>query len=581
MRRWLRRGIDCLILFCGGFSPASAQKSSHLWPGGIFYVYFTATDTRFMVRQPVVFSVRDDSVDDFVKYNTLPSTFTQWQPESPIMLGVHWTGYRVDPYATDVQSLTKTYHSYRMVDTSDGEVIALGITPANAADYRYHVVADDSLEIVPWSPVRLERRYGAKWPYGALGRYYLPGRTVLVEVADRKNYGIREGVLLDWKPLTTPHVTQVVAVSPSDRYWNLHSDKGEHYASRFDASSGLPLNLKFHLDSVDNFAFTMAPHPTVWYKIAIIHDRDTAVLDWGFLGERYTLESRYFAKPGWYTLVMQVRGDWALNDTRHGIRMDFEVLPRPQKEVPLKAAVIGLLAVGSIASVLLLRNRRMLKRTLRDRQLAGLRLKAIRSQLNPHFMVNALTSIQQLVSRNDIAGANRYLGTFAGLTRRVLMTGEEDRISLDDEAALLKDYLEMEQLRFGFGYAIDAAPDLDAANIEVPVMLLQPFVENAVKHGVSGKGSDGFIRVAFSRRRNDLLLTVTDNGRGFDPATHRQPPATHRPSPPGPRPPAYGLRLAHERIGLFNKLYRDAPADLDIDSDTNGTTVRITLKQWL
>lgn len=567
MRRLIRQLASGAIAWSCIGQPASAQKGEP-WSGGIFYLFYTATDTRFMVRGPIVNSVRDIAVDEIFKFDTLPSIMAESRPESPIMLGVHWVGYRVAMYETDVQSLSKTYHSLRMADTADGAVIALGITPANVADYRYHVVVDDSVELVPWSPVPLRQNYGAVRPYGWLGRYYLPGKTVLVEARNRRHYGIREGVLLDWKPLARPRVTQIVAVNPSGAYWNLNSDKGNRYATRFDPSTGLPRSLRFPADSVDNFLITMEPHPTVLYRVAVIHNADTTTLDWSYLSDRLTLENRYFANPGSYAVIIQVRGPWGLDDTVHGIRMNFEVLPRPEKKVPLKAAALAFLALGSVASFFLVRNRRTLRRTERDRQRASMRLKAIRSQLNPHFMVNALTSIQQLVSRNDIAQANRYLGTFAGLTRRILMTGEDERISLQDESALLNDYLEMEQLRFGFRFTIEHDPDLDTANIEIPVMLLQPFVENAVKHGVSDRGAEGFIRVVFARRENDVLLTVTDNGSGFDTAAR---PPSH----------AYGLRLARERVELVNKLHRDALAGLDIESDTKGTTVRITLIEWL
>src|SRR5690606_26635686 len=119
-----------------------------------------------------------------------------------------------------------------------------------------------------------------------------------------------------------------------------------------------------------------------------------------------------------------------------------------------------------------------------------------------------------LMNKNEIDNANKYLSKFARLTRNVL--DDKELISLSQEKTLLDDYLQMEQLRFGFTYEINHAGNLDLDNIEIPSMLLQPFVENAVKHGVAQNASDGKVIVTFIKQANDLVLTVTDNGSGFD-----------------------------------------------------------------
>ncbi|HJY13489.1 MAG TPA: histidine kinase, partial [Flavobacterium sp.] len=118
------------------------------------------------------------------------------------------------------------------------------------------------------------------------------------------------------------------------------------------------------------------------------------------------------------------------------------------------------------------------------------------------------------MNKNEIDNANKYLSKFARLTRNVL--DDKELISLTQERTLLDDYLQMEQLRFGFKYEINCSENLDLDNIEIPSMLLQPFVENAVKHGISQKATDGRIDITFIKQSNDLVLTVTDNGNGFD-----------------------------------------------------------------
>lgn len=200
----------------------------------------------------------------------------------------------------------------------------------------------------------------------------------------------------------------------------------------------------------------------------------------------------------------------------------------------------------------------------KQKELAQLQLNSVRSQLNPHFLFNALAGIQNLMNKNEIDHANRYLSKFARLTRNVL--DSKELISLTEEKTLLDDYLQMEKLRFGFQYKINAAAGLDTDNIEIPAMLLQPFVENAVKHGIAEKGNEGKIEISFEKNDADLILKITDSGKGFD---------------EGKAYNGLGLALSKNRISLLNTIYKDTPFILDIQSDANGTTVTITLTQWL
>lgn len=168
------------------------------------------------------------------------------------------------------------------------------------------------------------------------------------------------------------------------------------------------------------------------------------------------------------------------------------------------------------------------------------------------------------MNKNEIDNANKYLSKFARLTRNVL-DGKE-LISLAQEKTLLDDYLQMEQLRFGFQYEINHSEALDLENIEIPSMLLQPFVENAVKHGISQKATDGKIIITFSKQANDLVLTVTDNGNGFDTEKKNN---------------GLGLLLSESRIALLNSIYKENCFTLAIQSATNGTKVSLTLSDWL
>jgi hypothetical protein len=287
-----------------------------------------------------------------------------------------------------------------------------------------------------------------------------------------------------------------------------------------------------------------------------------------------------FKKSGDYEIIIQplIRRegclDCDLSDkdfekyvTRHTLSITLDEENYTKKELLIYTLVVAL-AIGLIFLIILYfikkRNKKKLAENEQQKNIAKLQLNSIRSQLNPHFLFNALSGIQNLMNKNETDNANKYLSKFARLTRNVL-DGKE-LISLAQEKTLLDDYLQMEQLRFGFRYEINISEKLDLANIEIPSMLLQPFVENAVKHGISQKASNGRIDITFTKRANDLVLTVTDNGNGFDTKKMNE---------------GLGLPLSGNRIALLNSIYRENRLTLDIQSGTTGTNISLTLTDWL
>lgn len=153
-----------------------------------------------------------------------------------------------------------------------------------------------------------------------------------------------------------------------------------------------------------------------------------------------------------------------------------------------------------------------LRNKIRDLEAA-----ALRAQMNPHFIFNCLGSIQHFISENDAASATRYLARFARLVRLALHGSVDGRHSLQEELDMLENYLVLEQLRFRgkFTFRIEVSPELDPEDIFLPPMLVQPFVENALLHGMKNKTEGGRISIVFSQKENALVATVTDNGPGF------------------------------------------------------------------
>jgi two-component system, LytTR family, sensor kinase len=292
------------------------------------------------------------------------------------------------------------------------------------------------------------------------------------------------------------------------------------------------------------------------------------------------IDKSLFKKSGDYEIIIQPLIDWtnclncdiSANEieqyiTRHPLSVTLDEENYIKKELLIYSLIAGLL-IGVVFLVILYLNKKKNKKRLAENEqqknTAKLQLNSIRSQLNPHFLFNALAGIQNLMNRNEIDKANKYLSKFARLTRNVL--DDKELISLSQEKTLLDDYLQMEQLRFGFEYEINYSDDLDLANIEIPSMLLQPFVENAVKHGISQKAADGKVMVTFSKQANDLQLTVTDNGNGFDTVKKTK---------------GLGLPLSESRIALLNSIYKENRFTLAIQSTTNGTKISLTLIDWL
>lgn len=290
------------------------------------------------------------------------------------------------------------------------------------------------------------------------------------------------------------------------------------------------------------------------------------------------IDKNIFKKSGEYEIIIQPSIKWTnclhcdispketeKYVTRHMLSITLDEENYTKKEL-LICTLIAACTIGLAFLVILYftkkRNKKKLAEKEQQKNTAKLQLNSIRSQLNPHFLFNALSGIQNLMNKNEIDNANKYLSKFARLTRNVL--DDKELISLLQEKALLDDYLQMEQLRFGFKYEIDLTENL--ANIEIPSMLLQPFVENAVKHGIWQKATDGKVIVAFNKQANDLVLTVTDNGCGFDPKKKSN---------------GLGLQLSYSRIELLNSIYKENRFTLAIQSTTSDTKISLTLTDWL
>ena len=188
-----------------------------------------------------------------------------------------------------------------------------------------------------------------------------------------------------------------------------------------------------------------------------------------------------------------------------------------------------------------------------EKKLANVEMSALLAQMNPHFLFNSLNSIDSYIIRNESKQASEYLNNFARLMRLILQNSRSNYISLKDELDALELYMQMESLRFKnkFSYSIIIDKDIDNTSIVIPPMLIQPYVENAIWHGLMHKtnGIEGMVKINISKNADDLLCTIEDNGIGRKKASElkAQKQVNHKRS--------MGMQITQDRIEIINKLY--------------------------
>lgn len=212
------------------------------------------------------------------------------------------------------------------------------------------------------------------------------------------------------------------------------------------------------------------------------------------------------------------------------------------------------------------------------RRIAEAEMAGLRSQMNPHFIFNCLNSIKLYATENDSEKASDYLTKFSRLIRMVLENSRSERVTLRNELDMLQLYADMEIMRFKqkLSFVVEVEAGIDAGFVEIPPLLLQPYVENAIWHGLMHKSEGGTVRIRANQPQENLLqLTITDDGVGRTRAAElKSKSASHRKS--------FGLKMTSERIALVNQLYQTQTQVLiedlvDADGRSAGTEVVIQI----
>lgn len=208
--------------------------------------------------------------------------------------------------------------------------------------------------------------------------------------------------------------------------------------------------------------------------------------------------------------------------------------------------------------------------TVFEQRLAETEMSALRAQMNPHFIFNCLNSIKLYTLENDSITASEYLSKFSKLIRLVLENSRSEKITLENELETLCLYMDMEAMRFKnkVKYHVEIADDIDTQFIEIPPLLLQPYVENAIWHGLMHREEGGTIEIKVTQPHDNLLLVViTDNGIGRQAAAHLK-------SKSATKQKSLGMKMTTERIELINQKFQNQTQVQVIDLvDTEGSAL--------
>lgn len=254
------------------------------------------------------------------------------------------------------------------------------------------------------------------------------------------------------------------------------------------------------------------------------------------------------------------------------LNKSLEYVRRKNQQLIIYSLIAGLILLSLAAF--------FMYKYIKQQRLANnlLALKSLRSQMNPHFIFNALNSVNSFIATNDERTANKYLSDFSHLMRAVLENSEEDFIPLAKEVELLELYTKLEHFRFQdkFDYQLTVAEDVIIDDYQIPPMLLQPYIENAVWHGLRYKMERGYLQISVAKKsENEITITVADNGIG-----RAQSKALKTDNQKRQR--SKGMGNIKKRVAILNTMYKDK-VDVNIEDNSMetdcGTKVIVTLKK--
>jgi ligand-binding sensor domain-containing protein/two-component sensor histidine kinase len=272
--------------------------------------------------------------------------------------------------------------------------------------------------------------------------------------------------------------------------------------------------------------------------------------------------------PGNYSVQLKASGKPGLEKTKE---FSF-VVQSPFWKTTWFISIVALLFALTIYFLYRRRIYHIRQKANIDKQLSQTEMKALQAQMNPHFIFNSLNSIREMILNNENKEASHYLSKFAHLIRITLDQSSQSLVSLRNTIDYLERYMEMENIRNSlFTHEITTDADLDADETLVPPMLIQPFIENAIWHGISASKKNIHVTIHFKKENEKLICTIDDNGMGIEQSQKNRPNNTNRHK-------AVGIVNIKNRVKLLNEKY-DLHAQISIidKKDIPGCTEKGTL----
>lgn len=526
---------------------------------------------------------QQDSAATGIEWNNYSTSYIGGDPDrSPLLVvAIPYNGIYgdIEPGANDIHLASPTglfdfkaneMHRSKVLytyDSSNVYFLTPGIFKRNADSYEFRVYLGDEKIIVPWS--RVDRFTDSSFSLnsfrrgmGFLGGYKAGwGEYVTAELRETATKKVLSVERVLWKQ-TRPGILAVFTAPALTDF--LLGAKGP-----FDGHVNLG-NAPHQNDTLkpENNELILFLTADIYKKQALEYRliRNGAVIrDWGpndFDNNAVRLNKLVAGK---YTLELRYR-----KQRQNVTQFSFVKEPYWYQRSWVRLGALGLVVVfGAMLTRLLVlrRQKKALAEANRKMSTIASELRYIQAQLNPHFIFNALSSIQGLINKNDVSQANYYLAEFSSLLRETLAGDEKGMVPLKGELKMLQRYIKLEQLRFNFTSEIRVDKAIKENEVAFPALLLQPLVENAIKHGIPGMQREGKIEITIRAAGEDLEAVVADNGKGFDPRSARE---------------GLGLRLTQDRIDLINKGTDGQPVAMRIESVAmSGTVVHLSFKNWL
>lgn len=280
--------------------------------------------------------------------------------------------------------------------------------------------------------------------------------------------------------------------------------------------------------------------------------------EWASLTSNHRYVDYNKVRPGTYVFKLHAANEvnvW----TEQPLSLTIIIHPAWYQRLLFKISVI---LIFLLTILIIVRQRRKIVYQKREQkrlineletQMLQLKQKTLQLQMNPHVIFNTLNSIQQYIINNDVENAVSYLSSFSRLMRRILNNSNERYVPLSDEIEAVELYLQLESMRLGnrFSYKIEINPEIDAGNIEIAPLIIQPFVENAIIHGLVPKKENCFLSVRISKITGEKLLCVVEDngvGRKYSAKMKQEKGMSHK---------SYGMSITKRRLETLTKISND------------------------